>query len=340
MRTIALLLVVTGCGSSPSSQGAPLGGANTVQGTVLDFQSGSAITATPAVSAAGLEDPQVMIDGAQFTITDVPDNSVFELLAVAPPNYAATYSPAVTVGQGDLSNVQAFAVTQTFLQTTASGFSLTPSSSNGVLMIQLVDGSGAPQSGIAASNIVLAGVSGASGPHFLDANLAPSTATSSSASGWAVFFEVPQGSVTLGQAGSNMTLEMSQSPIAAATVTLARAQVSAGASAPLPTNVSFAQQVYPIFTKRGCTECHSGNNIGANLGNLSLDGGANHVYTQLVTTQYPLRVVVSAPATSKVLTMPSYSNPSNGHPVVVFTGPQDPDFETILAWITEGAKNN
>jgi len=116
--------------------------------------------------------------------------------------------------------------------------------------------------------------------------------------------------------------------------------LTSGAPPAPPMNVSFSAQVYPIFTKRGCTECHSGNKIGANLGDLSLDGGANHVYGQIVTSQYPDRVVTTAPTTSKILSMPSYSNPSNGHPVVVFTGPQDPDYVTIEAWIAGGAKNN
>jgi hypothetical protein len=155
-----------------------------------------------------------------------------------------------------------------------------------------------------------------------------------------VFYNVPVGSIALAQpAGATVTLAMAESPIAPQTVTVASVQVTAGATPP-PTNVSFSQQVVPIFTSRGCVECHSGNKVGANLGNLSLDGGTNHVYGQLVTTSYPLRVVTTAPATSKVLTMPSYSNPTNGHPVVVFTGPSDKDYQTILAWIMEGAKNN
>jgi hypothetical protein len=136
-------------------------------------------------------------------------------------------------------------------------------------------------------------------------------------------------------------VSMPESPVDAATVTIANVQVVAGvAPPPPPKNVSFAQQIVPIFTNRGCTACHSGNKIGANLGDLSLDGGANHVYNQLVDPAHPLRVVLSAPATSKVLTMPSYENPPDAHPNVTFQGPQDPDYQKILVWITEGAKNN
>jgi len=343
MRNLLAVCLVAACTSSGGSGGSgdpPLGGANTVTGNVVDFLSGNPLTTAAEVKALGLPDAMASTMGAAFTITNVPDNSLFQLEATA-SNYAPTYSPAMTTTVGDLTGIKAYAVPQGWVTATASGYSITPSQSAGILMVRLVDGSGAPKAGVAAGDLVLANISGASGPHFLDANLAPSTATSSSASGWAIWYNVPTGSVALGAAANaTVTLQMAQSPIDAAAVTIADATVTAGAPPPPPMNVSFSAQVVPIFTKRGCTECHSGNKIGANLGNLSLDGGTNHVYNDIVTTSYPTRVVTSAPATSEVLTMPSYSNPSNGHPVVVFTGPQDPDYVTILAWITQGAKNN
>jgi hypothetical protein len=344
MRTLLVVCLAAACSSTDNGSGGggdpPLGGANTVTGNVVDFLNGNPISGAATVSAIGLPDAQVSDSGAAFTITDVPDNSLFQLLASA-STYAPTYSPAMTTTVGDVSGVKAYAVPEAFVTATASGYSVTPSPSAGVLLVQLVDSTGAPKAGVAGSNLVLAGVTGASGPHFLDASLGPSTATSSSTSGWAVWYNVPAGSVALGVAvNATVTLQMAQSPITAASVTIATASVASGAPPPPPANVSFAAQVYPIFTSRGCVECHSGNKIGANLGDLSLDGGSNHVYGQIVTTAHPDRVVTSAPATSKLLAMPSYSNPSNGHPVVVFTGPQDKDYVTILQWITEGAKNN
>src|SRR5262249_37302035 len=115
--------------------------------------------------------------------------------------------------------------------------------------------------------LVLGG--GAVGPFFLDANLAPArNANASSASGYAVFFEVAPGVVTLGQAANaTLTIEMALSPIVAGNVTLADGLVTNGAPA-LPTNVSFAQQIVPIFSVRGCVACHSGNGPGKDLGGL------------------------------------------------------------------------
>jgi hypothetical protein len=46
------------------------------------------------------------------------------------------------------------------------------------------------------------------------------------------------------------------------------------------------------------------------------------------------------PEKSLVLTMPSAESPSDPHPNVTFTGPQDPDYIKILVWLREGAKNN
>ena len=112
----------------------------------------------------------------------------------------------------------------------------------------------------------------------------------------------------------------------------------------LPTNVSFATQVTPIFTKRGCVNCHSANGIGKDLGGLTLNGGTPKVYSELTAEISPnfamTRVNKANPEKSLVLTMPSAETPPDPHPNVTFTGPTDPDFLTILVWIKEGAKNN
>src|SRR5262249_32317780 len=146
--------------------------------------------------------PTITVSGSAFTIADVPANSTFQLLASVPPTHHNTYSPAVDVIESDVTGVHAYAVAENYLSTTAGGFGITPSSTNAILLLHVVDASGAAMAGVAGSDFVLAGVTGASGPHFLDANLAPSTATATSASGWAMFFEVPPGSVSLGAAAS------------------------------------------------------------------------------------------------------------------------------------------
>jgi len=339
MKYLALALVVVSC---KSEDDAPLGGSLTVAGSVRDFATDGEIAGTASVSTTALVPaPRITVEGSSFTLDGVPENSAFQILASVAPTHRGTYSPALEVTTDDVDGVKAYALSEQFLGTLASGFSITPSAAKGVLLLHLVDGAGNPKAGVSGSNLVLANVQGATGPKFLDDALRPvSSLTATSSSGWAVFFEVPTGVVSLGvAANATVTLQMATSPVGAGTVTIANVVVADGAPPPLPTNVSFSQTVFPIFTNRGCVACHSGNGPGRDLGGLTLDGSANLVYKEL-TQENPLRANPTNPEGSLVLTMPSAESPSDGHPNVTFTGPQDPDYLKILVWLREGAKSN
>lgn len=333
---LALVCALAACGSDNSSSDV-LGGSLTVDGDVHDFQTGAVLTSAASVSTTALIPlPTITATGAHFTIDGVPENSAFQILASSAPTHRATYSPAVEVISDDRDGIKAYAVAEQFLTTLSTGFGVTPSAAKGMLLIRLVDGAGIAKAGVAANAITLANATGAVGPKFLDANLAPATsAMVSSGSGWAVFFEVPPGVVTLG----STTIVMPSSTIGAGAVTIADATVADGAPPMMPTNVSFSATVFPIFTKRGCVACHTGSGPGKDLGGLMLDGGANLAYKELV-TENALRVQTPAPEKSLLLTMPSAESPSDGHPNVTFTGPQDVDYVKILVWIREGAKQN
>ena len=318
----------------------PLGGALTVTGEVVDFETGATLASGVSVSTSGLVPaPQVTTTGASFAITGIPENSAFQVLAGAPPTHRGTFSTSVVVTDSDLDGVKAQAVSETMLAGLASSFGVTPTAATGVLFVRLVDGAGMPRSGIAGSNLVIAG--GVIGPRFLDADLAPlPNATASTASGWAVFFEVPVGVVTLAPAANQtVTIDMASSPINAGTVTLAEATVTDGATV-LPTNVSFRATVYPIFANRGCVACHSGGGPGKDLGGLHLDGSANLAYRELVLERPNTRVKTMMPELSTVLTMPSREDPPDRHPNITFASPNDPDYLKILVWIREGARDN
>jgi hypothetical protein len=337
---LALAFTLACSDNSPSDV---LGGSLTVSGTVHDFQSDAEVTGAASVSASGLiPAPKITVEGATFTLDGVPANSLFQLLASVPTTHRATYSQVIEVIADDVEGVQIKTVSEQFVSTLATGFGVTPSAAKGILLMHLVDGAGAPKAGVAGSNIVLANATGVTGPKFLDANMMPAaTATSSSASGWVVFFEVPTGVISLAAAAATatVTLEMASSPVGSGAVTIAEVKVTEGAPPALPTNVSFSQQVFPIFTNRGCVACHSGNGAGRDLGGLTLDGSANLVYKEL-TQENPLRAKTVMPETSLLLTMPSAESPSDGHPNVTFTGPSDPDYIKILVWLREGAKSN
>jgi hypothetical protein len=334
----ALVFTGAGCSSDSVNSGGPLGGSLTVTGTVLDFETMQPVAGEPMLETSGLNPPpQITTNGADFTLTDIPEISAFQVRAELSPTYRATISPTILAVKANVSGAKAWAVSENFLGTLATGFGVSPNASAGILLVHLVGPDGTPKQNIAGSNIV---VTGGNGPHFLDATLHPSTATTSSSSAWAVFFDVPAGTATLGQAAnSTVTLAMDSEPIEAGTVTLANITVTDGAPPALPTNVSFANQIVPIFDNRGCVACHSGNGPGKDLGGLQLDGGTPKIYSEL-TQENPLRVQTAMPEKSLVLTMPSAENPPDGHPNVTFTSPSDPDYQKLLVWIREGAKNN
>lgn len=342
VRCLIACALLVACGSNGAGDDdgpEPLGGSRTVTGEVVDFATGNPVVGAASVSTSGVVPaPRVTVQGASFTIEGVPDNSAFQILSSVATTYRPTFSPAVVVVTDDLADVKAPAMSEAYLASLATGFGVTPSATTGVLVAQLVNVDGTPRAGVPEAELVVAG--GVQGPFFLDATLQPDpNANASSASGWVVFFEVPTGIVELGQAANaQLTLDMPASPVNAAGVTLARIEVTAGAPT-LPTNVSLAADVLPVFSMRGCIACHSGGGIGKDLGGLKLDGPANQVFSELV-TEDPTRVRTGAPETSLLLTMPSREQPADTHPNVTFASATDPDYLTLLVWIREGAKNN
>ncbi|HEX8111096.1 MAG TPA: hypothetical protein VF516_25375 [Kofleriaceae bacterium] len=331
---ISAAVVWTGCsfeGNTPDS------GTVTVHGQVVDFQTGLAVDTTTDVTVSGLiPPPQVDRQGASFTLAGVLENSAFEVLATA-AMHRPTYSPVVVTASG-IDGLKAPVVGEAFITALATAFGTAPSPAKGIVLLHLVDAMGRPQSGVAASDFAIAG---STGPRFLDGSMmAAVAATTSSTSGWAVFFDVPPGLVGLTQGPSSATtIDMPLLPSAAGAVTIAEGKVTRGAPV-LPSNVSFAAQIVPIFSARGCVACHSGNGPGKDQGGLTLAGSDNLIYHELVEERPGIRVNLAMPEKSLVLTMPSAEDPPDAHPTIVFTGPRDPDYLKLLVWIREGAKQN
>lgn len=336
---ISAAVVWTGCSFEGNTPGGntPDSGAVTVHGQVVDFQTGMAVDTTTDVTVSGLIPlPQVDRQGASFTLSGVLENSAFEVLATA-PTHRPTYSSVVVTTSG-IDGLKAPVVSEAFVTDLATAFSVAPSPSSGIVLLHLVDATGRPQSGIAGSDFAIAG---STGPRFLDGNMkAAVTATASSTSGWAVFFNVPVGLAGLSQAPSSATtIDMPTLPSAAGMVTIAEGKVTLGAPV-LPSNVSFSAQIVPIFSARGCVACHAADGPGKAQGGLTLAGGDNLIYKNLVLDMPGIRVNLAMPEKSLVLTMPSAETPPDAHPTIVFTGPRDPDYLKLLVWIREGAKQN
>ena len=340
LASLAGLALIAGC-SFEGGEGDPLGGALDVTGTVVDFRSGEPVTEGVRISTSGLAAAtKLVIDGARFTLTGVPKNSAFQLLVTA-SDHRSTFSVTLVVEEEDLEEVKLPVVSGSFIDDLARAFTTAPNPQRGVLLARVVDASGAPKAGVSAGNFALtAASSGALAPKFLAANLtAAPTAIATTESGWVAFFDVGPGVVSLAQAATaTVTLDMAISPINAGAVTLAEIVATDGAP-PKLTNISFANQIVPIFTARGCVACHSGGGPGKDLGGLTLTGPASKIYKELLEEDLT-RVRAGMPEMSLLLTMPSREAPPDRHPNVTFTSTADLDFQKIYVWIKEGAKEN
>ena len=339
-------------GGEPGDGGAPPDGyfapsSVAVSGQVVDFESGKPLAGAATMATAALAPPpSVSVSGASFTISGVPPFSVFYVITGSPPDHRLTYNAPTVVKDQPLTNVTQMSVADAYLAQLRAGFNVTAASGTATVLVHVVDGNGKSLAGIAGSALVPS-AAGLAGPFFLDASLQPAaTAKATSASGWLVYFDVPPGTITFG-AGAGFSVLAADTPTAADAVSLVDAEVvPATTTAPPPgaTPISFQQTVLPIFINRGCYNCHSGNGTGRRLGGLVLDGAPMKIWTALVQTTSPnfgtTRVDLKDPPKSLVLTMPSYENPPDAHPTVVFTSSSDPDYQKILGWIVEGAKFN
>jgi hypothetical protein len=106
--------------------------------------------------------------------------------------------------------------------------------------------------------------------------------------------------------------------------------------------VDFDTQVYPLFLTvpqggLGCQGCHSGATPAAGMDLVTPEVA----YASLDPATYPMRVNVSDPDASLVLSKPLYEaeGPQN-HPIFVFASPTDPGYQIIRTWISEGAQRN
>ena len=343
----------TGSGGAGSAGVAGTGGGGPVvpipslalSGRAVDFQSGLPLTQTTVTTQGLTPPPTVSVSGADFRVTGIPPFSVFHLLAGSPPTHRSTYNVAFRVDAADVAGATAEVVSEALLAELATAFGVTPQPGTGVLIAKVVDATGAAKADIPRAAFLLGGAAPARGPFFLDAQKrAAPTATATTASGYAVFFDVVPGLVALSApASAAVRFAGSDTPAAAGTVSLGVWTVSGG-PAPAPTNVSLERDVLPIFLRRGCESCHSGSNVGRDLGALSLNGGADRVFRELTVELSPNyhvpRVNLGQPAASKLLTLPSAESPADLHPNVTFASDTDPDYQLILTWIKEGARNN
>jgi hypothetical protein len=357
--SLTLSLALFGCGSDKDSSGpddddgdgsgADAGPEDigpsymTVTGTVFDFATGEPIDIDPGITTTGLSpQPQVSLDGADFTLDDVLENSTFHVIATA-PEHVSTVAAAVTVAEEDVDGVAAYVVSEEFVAAAAAAFEVEPGT-DGIVLARAVGEDGNPMSGIPADAFELAQENPIAGPFFLDDAMQPAPELdATSESGWVVFFAVQPGLFAVtAQAESGYLMDMPTSPIEESSATVAELVVTGEGEVEVPVDVDFATDVINVFQTRGCADCHSGNGPGKDIAGLQLDGGLNKVYNELMepASNPGMRVNITTAEESLILRMPSAEDPPDGHPTVVFASPNDPDYITLLTWIREGAQRD
>ncbi|MCB1197229.1 MAG: hypothetical protein KDK51_02580 [Deltaproteobacteria bacterium] len=110
---------------------------------------------------------------------------------------------------------------------------------------------------------------------------------------------------------------------------------------------TFGEDVYPMFTNRGCAanNCHIGTG-NASGGNLSLSVGTDGLDNtddliaelQETASATGSRIDLDNDAQSLILTKPRNQVTHSG--MAVFPDANDPDYQKLLCWIEEGAQNN
>ena len=351
LSAFALVLAV-GCGSDGSDEedGAVDNGPPPefdATGQVIDFETGDALTVSATVQVEGVVPaPRVSNQGSQFNIEGIPPEAAVFLLSIAPPDYVNTYNKVIEIKDADQTDLNAEAVKQSYLDNLATTFQVTLDPAKTTFIGRTIDEAGSPLAGIEDSAFALPENSpDAEGPFFLDANRLPDAAlTATSDSGFFVFFNLAPDPIAVeGVQDGEKVLSMAVSPAAGGTVTLADVLVRDADQVVLPVDVSFANDVYPIFARRACSACHDKNAEGAAIGGLDLaHQKISKVYDEIRTEPAvsgpALRIDLANPEQSLLLIKPG--PPAGNHPNLTFLSDADPDLQTILVWITEGAKNN
>lgn len=331
--------VANGCGDNG---GTPVGDEPiyvSVSGSIVNLSTQAPVADSVMLATSGVSPaPSVQVNGSMFAMSGLPANSIFDV-SVSGTGYTTT-SNAMEVIDSDIAGTKLFVVPEAYFASLKTAFG--SSGASNALILRVENSQGDALAGFATNQLMVAA---GAGPFVLDANRAPAVgAQTTTASGYIVYFNLAPGLVTVTPSPS-ATQPISGTSINVNANAVAIGKVVVGLQVMgKPKNVSFRNDVSPIFAKRGCTGCHDGGGPGKDLGGLHLNGAYEKMYkelTQEVSPNYGVRrVLTAAPDKSLVLTMPSLETPPDPHPNSTFRSKGDFDYLTILAWIEEGAKNN
>lgn len=312
-----------------------------VSGIVADWRSGDPIP-NALIETIGITPIQTALTGSDgtFDLPAVPING-FVLLSVAAVGHVQTVSPAVLVGEDDLEDVVAEVVSSADATAFETGYSVTTSAGRGVILGRARGPAGAGIAGVAELQISPGSIT-FDGPYFLGVGGVPAAGAETSADGGFIFFNVSSGDVSVQASAADLVFEPQGTVVIEdfwSLVHLAGDGPGVGGSpTPTPTGTpapqSFAADITPIFTNRGCagSGCHR---PPTNGGGLRLNQSAAQIYDAVAQ-----RCNTADPPASLLLLKPLFEAAPNHTGGNIFLTNADPDYQKILRWITDGAPNN
>ena len=312
-----------------------------IRGVVADWKTGD-IVAGATVNTVGITPGQTTIAGenGRFELESVPING-FVILEVVATGYARTLSPAILIEDDNIEDVIARAVADADVTAFETGFAVTNSASNGAVLGRAETADGDTIDGVAAIE-VLPPSAGYDGPFFLDVNGNPGADTETSGNGHFLFFNVSAGDASVAATANNLAFTTQATVVVAGAWSLVALPGDGpgvgGSPTPTPTGTpgpqSYATDIFPIFEARGCTGsgCHR---PPTNGGGLRLNQSAAQIYAAVAA-----RCNTADPDASLLLIKPLFEAAPNHAGGNIFLTTQDPDYQKMLRWISDGAMQN
>ena len=353
-RRLGVVLLATGVTLAAASPACSGGGGGTVDGNydvhvsgqLIDWRSGApigeAIVRTVGISPARETEAD---DEGRFTLKGIPAFG-YVIVDVTADGYARTLSPTILVEDEDLEDLPVEVLGEADATLFLGAFTVTPAAGEGHALGRVLTTAGTGVSGVAAIQL-LPVTSGAEGPYFLDSADQPAAgATETSESGSFAFFNAEAGNVSLQGSAPGAVLAPAVSVVrdgAWSLVTLGGPPPAGSGATPTPVPTGtpgpqdFTADIVPIFTNRGCVDCHTGGQApqGFRLDNL------NFIHAEVTTELSPVtntpRVNTADPDASLLLRRPTFEDPPDQHPNAIFQTPFDPDYQKIRRWISDGA---
>jgi hypothetical protein len=323
-----------------------------ISGSTLDYFSGDPLDHV-GVETDGL-DPLIATGSradAKYRIEVAVGSKLF--LVSYHDGYRTTRSPAVFVEDVPITqDVYTLSVQDVRNQYTLLGKVPTPGTA--FVAAELVTADGTPIDGLPLTAITVldannAPVAGVLGPYqFSTAGAIDPLATVTLNTGGrsrVAFFDVPQGTFTLAvtytEAGAPTTVNTLFTAYADGATLALMGAGGAGTLPPSNTDPTFAADIYPRLQRAkdgglGCANCHTALGPAAVL---PYDDDVDTVYANIMGTPGVLAPAATASA-SLLLLRPLYEQPPlvQDHPNATFLDVNDPDYQRLLLWITNGAK--